>query len=157
MNRKVIALFALLMAVVMIGITSCSWFGEDESSVSKATNKNVSTTVLAADSEDISQGQFDVPSEREYVSYTFRTKRQFDEHFKKHGSEFGNITQEEYLQKANELINNDSDTILHKTEREDGDEIFYDTENNEILFLSTDGYIRTYFRPSQGIRYFNRQ
>lgn len=95
--------------------------------------------------------------EKEYVSYTFRTKKQFDGHFEKHGKEFGSITQEEYLKKANDLINNDSDTILHKTEAEDGDYIFYDTVNNEILFLSADGYIRTYFKPSSGIDYYNRQ
>ena len=95
--------------------------------------------------------------EKEYVSYTFRTQKQFDGHYEKHGKEFGDITQEEYLKKANDLINNDSDTILHKTEAEDGDYIFYDTVNNEILFLSTDGYIRTYFKPNRGIDYYNDQ
>ena len=94
---------------------------------------------------------------KEYVSYKFRTKKQFEGHYEKHGKEFGDITQEQYLQKANDLINNDSDTVLHKTEKEDGDYIFYDTVNNEILFLSTDGYIRTYFKPNRGIEYFNKQ
>ena len=28
---------------------------------------------------------------------------------------------------------------------------------NEFVILSTDGYIRTYFRPSSGIKYFNKQ
>ncbi|MBR6337787.1 MAG: hypothetical protein IKR76_08660 [Ruminococcus sp.] len=91
------------------------------------------------------------------VTYTFRTKKQYDGHYEKHGKEFGDITKEQYLQKANDLINNTSDTVLHKTEAEDGDYIFYDTVNNEILFLSTDGYIRTYFKPNKGIEYYNKQ
>ena len=46
---------------------------------------------------------------------------------------------------------------LHKTEAEDGDEIYYDEDKNEIVFVSIDGYIRTYFKPSDGINYYNRQ
>ena len=30
-------------------------------------------------------------------------------------------------------------------------------ETNEFVVVSTDGYIRTYFNPSDGIDYFNRQ
>ena len=33
----------------------------------------------------------------------FRSKRQFDEHFQKHGSEFGHITQTQYLNLAQQL------------------------------------------------------
>ena len=36
-------------------------------------------------------------------------------------------------------------------------EEFEDTENNEIVFVSEDGYIRTYFKPTDGINYYNRQ
>ena len=40
---------------------------------------------------------------------------------------------------------------------EDNDEIYYDEDKNEIVFVSSDGYIRTYFKPSEGINYYNRQ
>src|SRR5258706_14552160 len=33
----------------------------------------------------------------------FRTRRQFDEHYQKHGREFGNISQQEYLRLGQEL------------------------------------------------------
>ena len=118
-----------------------------EETITTTATAETTTTTAAATTEPV----------KEYVTYTFRTQKQYDSHYEKHGAEFGDITKEEYLKKANDLINNDSDTILHKTEAEDGDYIFYDTVNNEILFLSTDGYIRTYFRPSQGIDYYNRQ
>ena len=33
----------------------------------------------------------------------FRSRRQFDEHYQKHGAEFGRISQQEYLERAQEL------------------------------------------------------
>lgn len=87
-------------------------------------------------------------------TYTFRTNEFFTSHYEKHDEEFGEITKEEYLLNANELIN--SKSALTKTE-EDGDLIYYDSENNEFLVLSTDGYIRTFFKPDAGMDYFNRQ
>lgn len=85
----------------------------------------------------------------------FRNDNLWEEHFIKHGSEFGYSTKEEYLQGANEVVA--SAYSKHKKEAEDGDDIYYDTENNEIVFVSEDGYIRTYFKPSDGIEYYNRQ
>ncbi|MBQ8998635.1 MAG: zinc-ribbon domain containing protein [Clostridium sp.] len=89
------------------------------------------------------------------VSLEFRNETLWEDHFEKHGSEFGYKSKEEYLKGANEVIN--SSTSKHKTEAEDGDEIYYDEEKNEIVFVSTDGYIRTYFKPNDGLNYYNRQ
>ena len=88
--------------------------------------------------------------------YTFRSEKLFDEHFQKHGSEFGDITKEEYLEMANALIASTSDKVLHKT-ASDGDSLFFDSENGYFLVISEDGYIRTFFIPSSGINYWNRQ
>ena len=115
------------------------------------------STHSSSQTDSQSSSEDEASSEFVRVEYTFRTQEQYDSHFNKHGKEFGEITKEEYLKKANDLIYNPSDTILHKTEAEDGDYIFYDTLNNEILFLSPDGYIRTYFRPDKGIEYYNKQ
>ena len=46
---------------------------------------------------------------------------------------------------------------LHKTEQEDGDDVYYIEETNEFVVVSTDGYIRTYFLPDSGKAYFDRQ
>ena len=46
---------------------------------------------------------------------------------------------------------------LHKIEAEDGDDVYYLESTNEFIIVSRDGYIRTYFKPSRGIDYFNRQ
>ena len=85
----------------------------------------------------------------------FRNDNLWEEHFLKHGGEFGYTTKEDYLEGANEVVT--SASSKHKQEAEDGDDIYYDAENNEIVFVSKDGYIRSYFKPSDGIEYYNRQ
>ena len=88
-------------------------------------------------------------------TYEFRKQQYLDDHFAKHGSEFDYENADEYLAGANRVINDPNS--LYKTEAEDGDYIYYLESTNEFVVVSTDGYIRTYFRPSAGIDYFNRQ
>jgi len=86
--------------------------------------------------------------------YTFRSQDLYDQHYRKHGSEFGEITQEEYNILANRSIA--SEKVLKKTES-DGDLLFYELETNTFTVLSKDGFIRTCFKPDDGIDYWNRQ
>lgn len=88
-------------------------------------------------------------------AYTFRSDTLLTEHFEKHGADMGYATKEAYVEGANRVIA--SPEALCKTEAEDGDLVYYLESTNEIVFLSTDGYIRTYFQPDSGIAYYNRQ
>lgn len=90
----------------------------------------------------------------EEKTYTFRKPSNLTQHFEKHGAEMGYNTEEEYLAGANAVINNPN--ALHKLEAEDNDHVYYIEATNEIVFLSQDGYIRTYFICS-GKDYFDRQ
>ena len=94
-----------------------------------------------------------------YVEYHFRSAKLLNQHFEKHGAEFdGDFnyeTAKDYEKGASDVINNSE--ALHKTEAEDGDGVYYIEDTNEFVILSTDGYIRTYFRPNGGIDYYNRQ
>lgn len=85
----------------------------------------------------------------------FRNENYLVEHFEKHGKEFSYTTKEEYLAGANKVIS--SSNVLHKIEAEDGDDVYYLEETNEFVIVSIDGYIRTYFKPEDGIDYYNRQ
>lgn len=76
-------------------------------------------------------------------TYSFRNDERYTEHYKKHGKEVGATSKEDYLRKANAVISNPNS--LQKTEAEDGDKVFFLADTCEIVFLSTDGYIRTYF------------
>ncbi len=85
----------------------------------------------------------------------FRNARLLEEHYEKHGKEMGYTSAEEYEKGAQALISNSD--ALTKLEQEDGDRIYYLESRNEIVFVSEDGIIRTYFNPEDGIDYYNRQ
>ena len=89
------------------------------------------------------------------ADYTFRNKDLLKSHYKKHGRYMGFDSAEEYLAAANAVIANPD--ALTKTEKEDGDYLYYVEDTNEFVVLSRDGYIRTYFCPDSGRRYFDKQ
>jgi len=98
---------------------------------------------------------FESSAEEISIDYTFRSKEQLYDHYEKHGVEMGFDSAEEYLAAANRVIA--SENALKKLEAEDHDFIFYLEASNEFVIVSQDGYIRTYFLPSDGIEYYNRQ
>lgn len=101
----------------------------------------------------VSEGENEL--EEVEILYTFRYRNNLDSHYEKHGIEMGFDSPEEYLAAANKALANPD--ILHKIEAEDGDDVYYLEETNEFIVVSTDGYIRTYYYPTDGIDYFNRQ
>lgn len=93
--------------------------------------------------------------EENYVSYEFRNYKLLDQHFHKHGIEMGFDDAESYEKAASDVVNNTY--ALHKTEAEDGDDVYYLEDTNEFVIVSVDGYIRTYFLPNAGKAYYDRQ
>ena len=85
----------------------------------------------------------------------FRNSKLLMQHYEKHGKDMGFASAAEY-EKAAAAVPENPDA-LHKTEKEDGDDVYYIEATNEFVIVSTDGYIRTYFLPDSGIRYFNKQ
>ena len=61
----------------------------------------------------------------------------------------------DYEKAASDVINNPD--ALTKREKEDNDYVYYIEATNEFVILSEDGYIRTYFLPSAGKAYYDRQ
>ena len=92
---------------------------------------------------------------KDYQEYHFRNENLLKSHYEKHGKEMGFSSSEEYELSASDVVN-DSES-LHKTEKEDGDDVYYKVDTNEFVVVSTDGYIRTYFNPDAGKKYFDRQ
>ena len=93
--------------------------------------------------------------EEKSSGYTFRTPQLRLSHFTKHGIDMGFTSEEAYEEAASRVITNPA--ALHKTEAEDGDDVYYVVDTNEFVVLSTDGYIRTYFNPDKGKAYFDKQ
>lgn len=128
---------------------------EPETSTETVTEK-ITESVTEIFSEEATEYFTD---ENNYAEYHFRNEKLLNQHFEKHGSEFfddfGYENAQEYEKGASDVINNPE--ALFKYEAEDGDGVYYIEQTNEFVILSTDGYIRTYFRPSGKIDYFNRQ
>ncbi len=141
-----------VMLVLMLSLTGCSFLEEIDFGGSTDSGKYDYSL------PDVSEETVNEPVERtieEQVQYHFRNEKLLKQHYEKHGIEMGFDSPEEYEAAASAVIYNPN--VLTKTEKEDGDYVFYVEDTNEFVVVSTDGYIRTYFLPSGGKSYFDRQ
>ncbi|MGH9557991.1 MAG: hypothetical protein ACRD30_02040 [Bryobacteraceae bacterium] len=91
----------------------------------------------------------------------FRSRRAFEEHYAKHGREFGRISPQEYLLLAQSLrdaplIAGAGGPILQAVKR-NGVITRFDRRNGAFGAYNPDDTIRTFFKPVAGERYFFRQ
>ena len=119
--------------------------GETEKATEKATEKPT---------EKPTEKATEAPT-KAAKKYYFRSKSLLDQHYEKHGKEMGFRDAKSYEAAASDVLNDPR--ALHKTEKEDGDFCYFIVETNEFVVLSKDGYIRTYFLPSAGKSYYDRQ
>ena len=101
------------------------------------------------------QSTQDIRDAQDTTTVRFRNTRLRQEHYEKHGIEMGFTSPEAYEQAAAAVVQNKD--ALHKLEEEDGDDVYYLESTNEFVIVSTDGYIQTYFYPSNGKDYLDRQ
>ncbi|MBL8229999.1 MAG: hypothetical protein JNL98_16035 [Bryobacterales bacterium] len=87
----------------------------------------------------------------------FRSKRQFDEHYVKHGAEFGKISKDDYLKFAQELRDAPKSKDVLEAVREDGVITKFQKKKGWFGAYNSDRTIRTFFIPNDGERYFWRQ
>lgn len=85
----------------------------------------------------------------------FRNEELLSEHYENHGIEMGFSSAQDYERAAAAVVS--SPKALHKLEKEDNDDVYYLESTNEFVIVSTDGYIRTYFKPDKGKAYFDKQ
>lgn len=87
----------------------------------------------------------------------FRGARQLDEHFAKHGAEFGKISKQQYLKLAQELRDAPKGGDILEAVRADGVISRFHKKKGWFLAFNKDRTIRTFFIPNDGERYFWRQ
>ena len=87
----------------------------------------------------------------------FRSRKQFDEHYAKHGREFGNVTQSEYLHLAQQLRDAPAGGPVLEIVKSDGIVTRFDKRSGAFGAYNPDRTIRTFFKPNDGERYFRRQ
>lgn len=144
---------------------STSQSGSTTQNKSTEQSENTSQSESAVQTESISQSESTPPesssesepaeSVPEAPQLRFRNQKLLKQHYEKHGIEMGFSSAEEYEKAAAAVVSHPD--VLHKTEAEDGDDVYYIESTNEFVVVSTDGYLRTYFNPDRGIDYFNRQ
>lgn len=91
------------------------------------------------------------------TSVGFANARRLDEHYEKHGTEFGRITKQDYLHQAQILRDTAVGGPVLQTVRADGVTTRYDRQTGAFIAFNRDGIIRTFFKPNDGERYFRRQ
>lgn len=92
------------------------------------------------------------------ASAGFRSPRKLDEHFAKHGGEFGDVTREGYLRLAQELRDRPAGgDVLELVRDGDGVVTRFDRASGAFGAYEPDGTIRTFFKPDDGEAYFRRQ
>ena len=87
----------------------------------------------------------------------FVNERRLDEHFDKHGSEFGRITKQDYLRQAQLLRDAQVGGPVLQTVRSDGVTTRFDRQTGAFVAFNPNGTIRTFFKPNDGERYYRRQ
>ena len=119
-------------------------------------DSSVSTTVYTFSGYGTSSAIAGEAEEYLPVDETMLTFRNVDlliSHYQKHGAEVGASSPDEYQRKAAAVVS--SENVLHKTESEDGDYVYFNPSTGEFVIVSTDGYIRTYYIADMD--YFERQ
>jgi len=87
----------------------------------------------------------------------FRSQRQLNDHFKKHGAEFGKITKADYLSMAQDLRDAPVSQQILEAVRSNGIFTKFDRKQGYFGAYNSDRTIRTFFVPNDGERYFKRQ
>ena len=94
---------------------------------------------------------------RDRANIGFATERRLDEHYDKHGGEFGRITRQDYLRQAQLLRDAQVGGPVLQTVRSDGVTTKFDRQTGAFVAFNPNGTIRTFFKPNDGERYYRRQ
>ena len=143
--KKIQKCYPILAAIILLFAGYFGWYENDQSQDN-----------IFGQAGQVSQAiQSSQASQSVQSTLTFRSESLREDHYQKHGIEMGFASAKEYEKAAAAVVADNR--ALHKLEKEDNDDVYYIKETNEFVIVSTDGYIRTYFYPRDGIEYFERQ
>lgn len=157
---KKVAVPAALLAV-LIGVLLCvfrpgSADPPPTAAVTAAESAETQTvSVSDAGTQTFSDADPTETTREDAVPLSFANPGALRDHFERHGREMGFADEAAYAAAANAVVNNPA--ALHKLEKEDGDDVYYLEETNELVVVSPYGFIRTYFCPDRGRAYYDAQ
>ena len=150
---KPIALLVIAVAV-LVAVVRGGGLGSGLGLLSGTTGSGSGSQATASQS---AEGTTDAPTSQVSAAkkgtLEFRSEERLERHFRKHGSELGYDSADDYVAGANKVVANSE--ALHKEESEDGDDVYFLEDTGELVVVSKKGYLRTYF--STDLDYFERQ
>ena len=87
----------------------------------------------------------------------FASEQVSQKHYDKHLHEFGKISMQEYLERANALADAPVSDDVVQLVRSDGSISKYCFSTNEFVVVTADGKIRTYFKPADKEAYWDEE
>ncbi|MCC0629100.1 MULTISPECIES: minor capsid protein [unclassified Clostridioides] len=144
--------------------TTAPWF-EDEESYRTARGEDGKTYYVPSsmkykewyEKTFITDKKDGILSNKSWLKADFPTEKKFKKHVEKHLNEYGNITAEEYLSTARNLLSeqlsNDVEGFLSK----DNFLFKYRKSTNDFAIGREDGKISTLFKPKEGYNYWLEQ
>ncbi|MBM7836433.1 minor capsid protein [Clostridium sardiniense] len=94
---------------------------------------------------------------KEWLKSEFYNEKKFRKHIEKHLNEYGNITPQDYLNQARNLLAHDIDNDVEGFRSEDGFIFKYKISTNDFAIGRADGKISTLFKPKDAIEYWKEQ
>jgi pyocin large subunit-like protein len=145
MRKKAsLTLSGLLLAILGI------WFAPELLRGTSDGSASASSTVTTAPDSPSTAAAID-------TRVGFTSPRALQEHFAKHGREFGAIDSARYLRLAQELRDAAVGASVREAVRSDGVITRFDARSGAFIAFHDDKSIRTFFKPNDGLRYFERQ
>lgn len=151
--KKIQKRYPILAAIILLFAGYFGWYENDQSQDNLF--DQIGQVIQSTSTQPSQAGQASQAEQATQSTLTFRSESLREDHYQKHGIEMGFASEEAYERAAAAVVSDSR--ALHKLEKEDGDDVYYIEETNEFVIVSTDGYIRTYFYPRDGIEYFERQ
>lgn len=123
----------------------------------KLTNKNIADKINARYTELKQVEDERAAKEQLYESnHPWKSKAILNNHFQKHKDHYPGITVEQYKKETMDFAKlRESDDILI-THRTDGSWVKYRVSTNDFMIIGKDGTIRSFFKPTEGIEYYER-
>ena len=124
-----------------------------ENGETNISEKDIISTEQQTNSYSEQQNYYSTTQNR--IEYHFRNNKLLTSHYEKHGIEMGFSSKEAYEAAASAVITNPTAVSKPETDDNDGDTVYFIKSTGEIVFLSSDGYIRSYFIATE--KYYNKQ
>jgi hypothetical protein len=102
-------------------------------------------------------GSSDILSDRKWLKAPFSTQKKFDKHIEKHLSEYGNITPEQYLNKARDLLATPLSEDIEGFVIKEGFIFKYRISTNDFSVGRADGRISTLYKPTEGYEHWLKE